>query len=152
MSTIDALELSAVARHAAEILKAAHPEVVFTSGRRDLAGQARAMASNVIHNLHWIEQTYAATPQREALQAAVSAVGAGRATEVYAGLLLAVLRRWTDAELAHVSKHLSGDAFDVQPVSGPAGDAIKATIHTLPGLTKFLDHEGGLVRWHAQFA
>jgi len=30
--------------------------------------------------------------------------------------------------------------------------SIKATIRKLPGLGKFLDHEGGLVRWHVQMA
>jgi hypothetical protein len=49
-----------------------------------------------------------------------------------------------------MSRHLSGDAFDVQPVEDNA-DAIKQTIRKLPGLQLFLDREGGLVRWHAQF-
>ena len=30
-------------------------------------------------------------------------------------------------------------------------EAIKKTIRGLDGLDKFLDKEGGLVRWHAQF-
>jgi hypothetical protein len=149
--TVAELALSPKARRAAEVLLAAHPGVVFTSGRRDLAAQARAMAANVVRNLAWIAQTYADTPQRAALQAAVDAVGHAAGVPAYAACLLACMEPWSDLDLAHVSKHLSGDAFDVQPVPGPAGDAIKATIRTLPGLTKFLDHEGGLVRWHAQF-
>ena len=56
----------------------------------------------------------------------------------------------TDAQLAQLSKHLSGEAFDVQPVEKDA-DAIKASIKGLKGIGKFLDMEGGLVRWHAQF-
>ena len=51
-----------------------------------------------------------------------------------------------------MSKHFSGEAFDVQPVPGSKGEAIKAAIRKLPGLVKFLEAEGGLVRWHAQFA
>ena len=43
-----------------------------------------------------------------------------------------------------------GEAFDVQPVDKDA-DAIKKTIRGLDGLGKFLDSEGGLVRWHAEF-
>jgi hypothetical protein len=57
---------------------------------------------------------------------------------------------YNDAELSTLSKHLSGDAFDVQPVDTDA-DAIKKTIRGLDGLDKFLEKEGGLVRWHAQF-
>jgi hypothetical protein len=41
-------------------------------------------------------------------------------------------------------------AFDVQPVTQDA-DAIKKSIRALAGLDKFLEMEGGLVRWHAQF-
>ena len=55
-----------------------------------------------------------------------------------------------DADLGKFSKHLSGEAFDVQPVDKDA-DEIKKTLRGLPGLSKFLDTEGGLVRWHAQF-
>jgi len=149
---LEDLDLSPKANAAARALLAAHPQVVFTSGRRDLAGQAHAMASNVIRNRTWIEQTYAATPQRNALQACVDGCAADADQADFAAALLDTMTDWTDADLAHVSKHLSGDAFDVQPVPGPAGEAIKATIRSLPGLTKFLEMEGGLIRWHAQFA
>jgi len=150
--TIDELDLSPVAKHAATLLKAAHPEVVFTSGRRDLAGQARAMASNVVHNRQWIATTYKDTPQRDALQDCVDGCAANSNQAVYSAALLDVMQDWDDAELSHVSKHLSGDAFDVQPFEGPTAAAVKATIRGLPGLTLFLEKEGGLVRWHAQFA
>jgi hypothetical protein len=64
--------------------------------------------------------------------------------------LLSILNDATDAQLAMLSSHLSGDAFDVQPVETDA-DAIKKTIRRLKGLDRFLEKEGGLVRWHAQF-
>ena len=63
---------------------------------------------------------------------------------------MTVLEGFSDVELRGLSKHLSGDAFDVQPVTANA-DAIKADIRSLEGLDKFLDKEGGLIRWHAQF-
>jgi hypothetical protein len=63
--------------------------------------------------------------------------------------LLEVLNQYTDAQLGVLSKHISGMAFDVQPVEG--GEDIKASIKALEGLDKFLEKEGGLVRWHAQF-
>jgi hypothetical protein len=139
-----------VATRAARALKAAFPSVVFTSGLRDKAAQARAMASNVVKNRQWIVQTYRDTPAAHACQAWVddhaeattqAAIGAG---------LLAVLDGLTEAEVGRLSKHLSGAAFDVQPVVKDA-DAIKQAIRTLPGVTKFLEREGGLVRWHAEF-
>jgi hypothetical protein len=55
-----------------------------------------------------------------------------------------------EAELVKISRHLTGKAFDVRPVTKNAA-AIKADIRALSGLHKFLEKEGGLVRWHAQF-
>ena len=57
-SAIEKLDLEPAARAAAYELKRLHPGVVFTSGRRDKVGQARAMASNVVKNREWITQTY----------------------------------------------------------------------------------------------
>ncbi len=56
----------------------------------------------------------------------------------------------TDTELGQMSRHLSGDAFDIQPIE-PDNANIKAAIRALPGLRLFLDQEGGLVQWHAEF-
>ena len=55
-----------------------------------------------------------------------------------------------DADLGKFSKHLAGEALDVQPVDKDA-DEIKKTLRDLPGLSKFLGIEGGRLRWHAQF-
>jgi hypothetical protein len=146
----EALDLTATARAAAYALKQAHPQVVFTSGRRSKEDQARAMASNVVKNRRWIEQTYAASSLRTQCQEWVDANPDKKSqTEVAEGLL-SVFNTVTDAELGKFSKHLSGEAFDVQPVDQDA-DEIKKTIRGLAGLSKFLDTEGGLVRWHAQF-
>ena len=71
------------------------------------------------------------------------------ASEIAAGLL-SVLNSLSNAELGQLSRHLSGDAFDIQP-SEPDNDNVKATIKSLAGLRNFFDHEGGLVRWHAEF-
>ncbi len=55
-----------------------------------------------------------------------------------------------EADLMKISRHLTGRAFDVRPIILNAR-VIKADISKLPDLDKFLDHEGGHVRWHAQF-
>ena len=76
----------------------------------------------------------------------------GEEDEVAAGLL-SVFDAATPEAVGKFSKHLSGEAFDVQPVTNDAtaAEAIKKTIRGLDGLGKFLETEGGLVRWHAQF-
>jgi len=147
---IEALNLAATARTAAYLLKKTHPSIRFTSGRRSKEDQARAMAGNVVKNRKWIEETYRKTDISAKCQKWVDD-NPDKATraEIQEGLL-SVFNSVTSAELGQMSRHLSGDAFDVQPVEDNA-DAIKQTIRGLPGLQLFLDKEGGLVRWHAQF-
>ena len=150
-AAIEALALRGRARIAAYALKEAHPAVVFTSGRRGLIDQARAMAQNVVKNRSWISQTYASSALSVRCQRWLD-VNAKKTTQedIQQGLL-AVLEEATDTERGYLSKHLSGDAFDVQPVIDGA-EAIKRTLRKLvKPHGRFLDKEGGLVRWHAQF-
>jgi hypothetical protein len=147
---IEALDLAATARRAAYELKRAHPSVIFTSGRRNKRDQARAMSENVILNREWIEQTYAQTIARDCCQKWVDDNPDQTTQEQIEAGLASVIDALPDAELAKLSKHLSGEAFDVQPVTEDA-ERIKAAIRSLPGLKVFLDMEGGLIRWHAQF-
>jgi hypothetical protein len=147
---IEALKLNDTARQAAYNLKAKHPGIIFTSGRRDKADQARAMASNVVKNRKWIVQTYKPTPVSAACQDWVDQNPDATSQADIASGLESVLDGFTDQELRQLSLHLSGDAFDVQPVTQNA-DQIKADIRALHGLDRFLDKEGGLLRWHAQF-
>jgi hypothetical protein len=147
---IEALNLAPVAKAAAYELKRRHPGVVFTSGRRDKAGQASAMAGNIVQNRKWIVQTYKPSETCTALQKWVDEhPGATTKDQIRDGLV-SVFNSLTDQQVGGFSKHLTGNAFDVQPVKQD-GDAIKATIRGLPGLDLFLEREGGLDRWHAQF-
>jgi hypothetical protein len=136
---------------AAKLLLSRHPGVVFTSGRRDSRQQADAMAGNVAMKRRWIEETYLATAERTALQAWVDANPAAVTKEQISAGLQSVMASWTDEQKRRISRHFSGQAFDVNPVSGPAGEAIKASIRALPNLRKFLPEEGGQVIWHADF-
>ena len=147
---IEALNLSVRARKAAYALKKAHPSIKFTSGRRTAAEQASAMASNVIKNRKWIEQTYAKSTLSVKCQAWVDKNPDRKSKVEIAAGLAEILKVAKDSDLRMLSKHLSGDAFDVLPVVENAA-RIKKTIRHLPGLDRFLDIEGGLVRWHAQF-
>lgn len=146
------LRCAGAAQHAAELLEQRFPGVVFTSGRRGVLDQARAMAQNVGANRKWIAQTYMGTAESRVLQAWVDAHPEAETAQEIAGGFAGVMVHWTDEQKARLSKHFSGEAWDVQPVGGAQGVAIKATIRALPGLQKFLEKEGGLVRWHAQFA
>jgi hypothetical protein len=147
---IEALELNETAKNAAYLLKQKHPNIIFTSGRRNKNDQARAMASNVVKNRKWIVQTYKPTAVSAACQKWVDTNPQATTRAAIQAGLVTVLQGFDDLALRGLSKHLSGDAFDVQPVTENA-DAIKADIRSLEGLDKFLDKEGGLIRWHAQF-
>jgi hypothetical protein len=149
---IEDLNLIEPALTGAKLLRHAHPAVVFTSGRRKVEDQARAMAQNVARNRQWIVQTYVATAQRDQLQGWVNAHASATTVAAIQAGLQAIMQAWTPVQRGKLSKHFSGLAFDVQPMpAGSAADAVKAAIRALPRLDKFLEMEGGLVRWHAQF-
>ena len=147
---IEKLSLRSIARMAAYELKRLHPGIVFTSGRRDKSAQARAMAENSVGNPSWISQTYAHNKSSQACQQWVLSNPQATTVPAIAAGLLSTMNALTDTELGQMSRHLSGDAFDIQPIE-PDNANIKTTIRALPGLRIFLDREGGLVRWHAEF-
>jgi hypothetical protein len=150
--TINEMNLEPVAKSAAEELIKKYPKLTFTSGKRSVSEQASAMASNIISskNRKWIEETYAASGARDKLQTWVNNNKSADTKSKLAAGLKGEMNKMTAAELSHISKHLSGLAFDVQPVTDDA-EVIKKFIKNLKGATKFLDNEGGLVRWHVQF-
>jgi hypothetical protein len=145
--TIEEMNLEPIARNAATILHSKHPGLQFTSGRRTIFQQAHAMAANVILNRKWIGQTYIAGAK---LQQWVDAHPEAKTVDQITAGLEQTMKAMPEADLFKISRHLTGRAFDVRPVTANAA-AIKADILKLPGLHKFLEREGGLVRWHAQF-
>ncbi len=150
VADIERLDLSPAAKRGALALREAHPELRFVSGRRTIARQARAMARNIVESADrsWIANVYVAAAP---LQAWVDVHPEADTVEALTAGLEATLRAMTPADQARVSKHLSGDAFDLRPGHGETEAAIRATIHGLPGLVKFIDREGGIERWHVQF-
>jgi len=147
--TIEEMQLAPVAEQAAKLLLQKHPTIQFTSGRRDVKQQAHAMAANIValHDRNWLGKTYLAGAK---LQAWIdNHPNAVTVDQITAGLF-ATMNAMPEAELLKISRHLTGRAFDVRPVM-PNGETIKQDIRALPGLQKFLDTEGGHVRWHAQF-
>jgi hypothetical protein len=146
--SVSDLDLADYAYSAAVELANKYPSVVFTSGRRTVSQQASAMATNIVKNRKYIEQTYAASAERDQLQNWVDQnPQAVTQTDIAAGLE-GIMYQWSDAQKVKLSRHFAGLAFDVQPV---AGDDLKGAIKKLPHLVKFLDKEGGLVIWHAEF-
>ena len=145
--TIDELGLEPTAKNAATLLNNKFPQLEFTSGRRTIFQQAHAMAGNVIKNRKWIGQTYLAAAK---LQQWVDQHPEAKTVDQITAGLEQVMNGLPEQELLKISRHLTGRAFDIRPVNTNAA-AIKAFIQSLPGLQKFLDKEGGLVRWHAQF-
>jgi hypothetical protein len=149
--SIESLKLSPKARKAAEILLKKHPDIVFTSGRRDLAEQAQAMAGNVVLKRDYIVKTYSKNDASKACQKWVDDHREAKTQKAIAAGLLETFKK-LGPKAGQISAHLTGDAFDVQPVKDKQkADAIKKTIRELPGLTKFLEKEAGLERWHVQF-
>ncbi|MBE2260944.1 MAG: hypothetical protein IAE88_18965 [Rhodobacteraceae bacterium] len=146
------LQLRASAEAAAQKLLAQFPnDVKFTSGRRSISQQAAAMAENVVKNRNYIESTYRDTPERAQLQQWVDDhPAATKAPEIAAGLE-SVMNAWTPAQQQNISRHVTGDAFDIQPVAGPQGAKIKDAIKKLPKLNWYTFVEAGLPIWHAQF-
>jgi hypothetical protein len=152
LTSISNLDLSGHAKSGAEALLAAHPDVVFTSGRRSVQQQAHAMAGNVLGNRNWIRDTYAESPERYELQTWVDTHPEALTRDQITAGLRTVMNGWNDTRKVRLSRHFAGLAFDVRPVAGAGGDSIKTTIRALPYLRRFLDSEGGMVIWHAEFA
>jgi hypothetical protein len=148
---IEILLLAEPARSAAYQLITRYPAVNFTSGRRTRAQQAHAMAVNTLHRVDWIAATYKPNKVSEACQRWVDLHPSAFNLEALTSGLLRVLNDYTDQDLTHLSRHLSGLAFDVQPLPGQRGIQLQRAIRSLPHLERFLTNEGGLRRWHAQF-
>jgi hypothetical protein len=149
--TIESLNLSPKAKKAAEQLQKEFPGIVFTSGRRDLPGQARAMAGNVVKKRDWIANTYKANDASKACQAWVDNHPEATTQKAISAGLLETLNA-LGPKAGQISRHLTGDAFDIQPIKeSKKADEVKAAIKELPDMKQFLDHEGGLEIWHVGF-
>src|SRR3954469_23845613 len=150
--SIESLNLSPKAKKAAEQLLKEYPnDIIFTSGRRDLAGQAHAMAGNVVKKRDWIGKTYSSNEASKACQKWVDDHPEAKTQKEIAAGLLETLKA-LGSKAGQMSKHLSGDAFDIQPVKDKdKAEAIKKSIKELPDMKQFLDKEGGLEILHVGF-
>lgn len=149
---IESLNLTRETRDLAYELKDRFPTVRFTSGRRNVTGQLRAMAGNVVKVRSFIKQVYKDSPLVRALQAWVDAhPEAKTAAQIQAGLQ-SVADTFPIADVQALSKHTAGQAFDVQPVNGDLGNQISNFLRdkAIANGGKYFNREAGQRRWHYQ--
>lgn len=148
------LDLSGAAKTGAESLKTQFGQIiVFTSGRRTVASQSKAMAQNIVSTADrkWIQKTYAASPERTELQGWVDRnPQATSVAQIQAGLS-AIMDNWDDSQRLKISRHFAGLAFDMKPVRGKDEEDIVKAIKALPTYRDFRDGENGVDVWHVEF-
>ena len=133
------------------------PFLVLTSALRLVDGQCEAMAENEAKARDWVQDTYKSSPVEVAVQ---SWLDQNPTITDVAGIeagLLGVLAQFSAAELHTLSWHLTGEAFDIQPLTTERAPTVTSAIRDLVvaeieggGNAKFLPSEGGLLRWHVQ--
>ena len=141
------LDLQPVTRDAAYLLMEKCPWVIFTSGRRSWLGQAHAMAVNVVKQRNWLGLVYKRQPE---LQAWVDAHPLVVTVSALTDGLVGVLQSLPEATRVRFA-HPAGLAFDIAEPAIATRPATVDVIQHLPGLKRFLEGEGGLPIWHAQF-
>jgi hypothetical protein len=149
---VDALDLKTKAKKVANRLKAKYSEISFTSGKRDeTQEQASAMAENVVSNRNWITETYADKTLAKELQKWLDDNPKAKTKDEISAGLKSVMDGWTEERKGRLSAHFTGEAFDIQPQDKKATE-IKADAKSWAEADggKFLEKEGGLVRWHTQ--
>ena len=142
--TIEEMDLEDDVAAKAEQLLDAAPTVVFTSGRRTIEGQAAAMAHNEALAPGYVAHTYAQSDAKAAILQWLDDNPDSSEEDMAAGFA-DVLNGLPPEQQVHISRHLTGRAFDVRPNSCSTDD-IDALEPSL-----FLTHEGGLNRWHVEF-
>jgi hypothetical protein len=157
--TIDDLDLSPYAKQAAQAVLTAYPDAIFTSGRRDAKGQAKAMAANTIrYGVGWLGETYKNQDMVRQLEewmeqhldqtASVKEMGEG---------FYQTLVHQQAGQLAQFP-HCRGDAFDLAcpryadgRIDEQRTSAMKHFIERLPEIQLVLTREGNHRVIHAQF-
>lgn len=149
--TIAQMKLSPFARQGAEMMQRKYPEIVFTSGRRDVFAQARAMAQNVLMERDWLVKTYKPGPVLSTLQMCVLDNPQAQTVPQLADLFYEAMLGFPTDVLMGFSRHFTGDAWDAQWPGEALAPAMCADVLSLPHLHKLLTREGARRLIHAQF-
>ena len=153
---IDALDLQPKAKKVATALKTKYSQITFNSGKRDAAAQASAMAANVVQDRTGYLGTYKATDLAKQLQDWVDKNPKATDQASIAAGLKSVMDTWANKDLLRLSKHLTGEAFDMQPIESDKQaadikkDAAEMAKKEGSSGSDFLEKEGNLTRWHVQ--
>lgn len=153
---IDALDLQPKAKKVAIALKTKYSQITFNSGKRDAAEQASAMAANVVEDRTGYFATYKATDLAKQLQDWVDKNPKATDQATIAAGLKSVMDTWANKDLLRLSKHLTGEAFDMQPIESDKQaadikkDAKEMAQKEGSSGSDFLEKEGKLTRWHVQ--
>lgn len=152
---VEELDLTGDALIVAIEVAARFPQAVFTRGRTTRAGQARAMAQNIAKSsdgVMWLRKTYRATDSLEKVIATVEAITHPYREPAVEIALAALFAGFNASELAQITKHPAGEAFDIQPVDAPwVNDmCVYLTQRAVDLGGKFFEHEGDLRRLHWQ--
>lgn len=151
MKTLDELDLDPIMRSRAGELLARCPWVVYTSGRRDLDAQARAMAQNHVAD----PQAYLMKTYRNGklfLASIVEMVPVDQRS--VAKVAEAIKAVFIEQPEALKWKHRDGTCVDILPLEDAFGEPTKQGsevmrfIQNCPDTVVFLRREGGLRRWH----
>lgn len=142
---IDALHLEPDVAQKALELKQKAAGVMFTSGRRSIEDQARAMAGNLAKDRGWMTKTYAASDTKRQLQSWLDDHPEATSRGDIADGLASVFHSLPAAQASRFSEHMTGRAFDIQPGSAP-----EAVVRALDPV-HFFTHEGGRTIWHVDF-
>lgn len=151
MKTIEELDLDAIMKSRAEELRARCPWVIYTSGRRNLYDQARAMAQNHIADPQaYLRKTYRNGKMFLAAIVDMAPVDQ-RSVEKVAAAIRGVFTEHPDVLRW---KHRDGTCVDIQPMEDAFGEptekgrAVVSFIQNCPDTVLFIMREGGLRRWH----
>lgn len=137
------------ARRVATELLELFPGAKITSARRSVQGQALSMARNVVRNRQWIAETYVKPLCRAARLCHELAQEHPEATVgELAWVFTNAISGLPASEQRKLSKHLTGEAFDVLPGSKEMELALHDFAKREGG--RFLTREGGLDIWHWQ--
>jgi len=124
--------------------------MIFSSGRRNIAHQAAAMAPHVVKDRQWIRKTYRDIANATELQRWLDEHPEVTTADAVAAGLQSVMSGWATDRLRRLSWHLSGDAFDIVPTQKPDDEAVTRAIRALPHFEKLLTKEGNDIVWHVQ--
>lgn len=148
--TIAQMRLAPLMEMRARELELAFPGlIIWTSGRRTVYDQARAMAVNHLHDpLTYMKTTYLRGGEFiHALEMAPLATSVDGVTNIFYELMI------RNPGIVHTS-HYDGNAVDLKPMedtdSDPTFDGRKVIlwIKTCPDTFDFRTREGNLPRWH----